>query len=252
MPGGSGVSSLLLGPPMPLAVSVDAIRSIHRMHRQLQDLRGRIAAGPRAIDASSKDHDTAAARLHGIQEEVKKARLAGDQKQLQLRSMEVRIRDGETKLNAAKTNREYQLLGEQIAADQAAKGVLEDEILETLDRVDQLKGSIPPVEAEVKAAAKALDELRQRVAGERGALDAEVARVSADLARAEEDLPADLLDSYRRVVKSKGADAMAVLEGVSCGGCFQQLPPNTVAELTTGRVVSCRSCGRLLYASGTG
>ena len=237
---------------MPLAVSVDAIRSIHRMHRQLQDLRGRIAAGPRAIDASSKDHAAAAARLQGIQEEVKKARLAGDQKQLQLRSMEVRIRDGETKLNAAKTNREYQLLGEQIAADKAAKSVLEDEILETLERVDQLKGSIAPVEGEVKAAQKALDDLRQRVAGERGALDAEVARVAADLARAEEGLPADLLDSYRRVVKSKGADAMAVLEGVSCGGCFQQLPPNTVAELSTGRVVSCRGCGRLLYASGTG
>ncbi len=252
MPGGSGDSFLPLGPPMPLAVSVDAIRSIHRMHRQLEDLRGRIAAGPRAIDASSKEHDAAALRLQGIQEEVKKARLAGDQKQLQLRSMEVRIRDGETKLNAAKTNREYQLLGEQIAADKAAKSVLEDEILETLERVDQLKAAVPPVEAEVRAASKALDDLRQRVAGERGSLDAEVARVSADLQSAEKELPTDLLDSYRRVVKSKGADAMAVLEGVSCGGCCQQLPPNTVAELTTGRVVSCRSCGRLLYASGTG
>jgi len=237
---------------MPLAVSVDAIRSIHRMHRQLQDLQGRLAAGPRAIDASSKEHTAAVARLAEIQEKVKQARLAGDQKQLQLRSMEVRIQDTDAKRNAAKTNREYQLLGEQIAADTAAKGVLEDEIIECLERVDGLRASVPEAEEHVRTAHQALEELRRRVAGERGDLDAEVKRISADLARAEEGFPADLLETYRRVVKSKGADAMAVLEGVSCGGCYQQLPPNTVAELSTGKVVTCRSCGRLLYASGAG
>lgn len=234
---------------MAIAVTADALRTLHRMHRQLEDLRGRIAAGPRSVEARTRNLDAASAKLAAIQEEVKKARLVGDQKQLQLRSMETRIKECEAKRNAAKTNREYQLLGEQMEADNEAKRVLEDEILEALERVDALRATQPPSEAEVAAAKKSLEETKVKVNAERGSLDSEVARVSGDLETAEKDLPADSRESYRRLVKSKGADAMAMLEGESCGGCFQQLPPNALAELSMGKVVPCRSCGRLLYAS---
>lgn len=234
---------------MALAVTADALRTLHRMHRQLEDLRGRLAAGPRLVDVRGRALDAASAKLTERQEEVKKARVVGDQKQLQLRSLEARIKDGDAKRNGAKTNREYQLLGDQLEADGAAKRVLEDEILEVLERVDVLRGEVPPLEADVAAARKALEETKRQVAEEKSRLESEVARVGADLARAEGELPADSADAYRRVVKSKGADAMAMLEGESCGGCSERLTANSVAELSTGRVITCRSCGRLLYAA---
>ena len=233
---------------MAIAVTADAVRTLHRMHRQLEDLRARIAAGPRSIEARTRILDAASAKLAAIQEEVKKARVGADQKQLQLRSMETRLKECEAKRNAAKTNREYQLLGEQMEADTTAKQVLEDEILEALERVDALRATLPAAEAEVAAARKVLDEMKVQVNGQRGALDTEVARVSGDLEIAEQEFPSDSRESYRRLVKSKGADAMAMLEGESCGGCFQQLPPSALADLTMGKVVPCRSCGRILYA----
>lgn len=233
---------------MALAVTADAVRTLHRMHRQLEDLRSRLAAGPRAIEVRSRTVESITAKLTALQEEIRKARLVADQKQLQLRSMETRIRDCEAKRNAAKTNREYQLLGEQMAADDEAKKVLEDEILEALERVDTLRGTQPPIEAELAATRAAMEELKAKVQSERVGLDTEVARIASDLERAEGDLPAESRESYRRMVRSKGADAMAQLDGESCGGCCQQLPPNAVAELSVGRVVPCRSCGRMLYA----
>ena len=42
------------------------------------------------------------------------------------------------KLNAAASNREYQALKDQIAADQMAGSVLADEILEALEKIDEL------------------------------------------------------------------------------------------------------------------
>jgi hypothetical protein len=233
---------------MAIAVTADAVRTLHRMHRQLEDLRARIAAGPRSIEARTRILDAASAKLAAIQQEVKNARVGADQKQLQLRSMETRLKECEAKRNAAKTNREYQLLGEQMEADTTAKQVLEDEILEALERVDALRATLPAAETEVAAARKVLDEMKVEVAGQRGALDTEVARVSGDLEIAEKEFPSDSRESYRRLVKSKGADAMAMLEGESCGGCFQQLPPSALADLTMGKVVPCRSCGRILYA----
>ena len=60
-------------------------------------------------------------------------------------------------------------------------------------------------------------------------------------------LPDDFRDLYQRVVNAKGEDAMAVVEGGSCGGCYQQLTTNMHNEINMGRVVLCRSCGRVLY-----
>ena len=128
---------------MPTAVVSEIMRTLHRIHTQLSDLRARIAAGPRQIAAHTAQVEAAEAARTGVQEDVKKAKMSADQKQLQLKSAEAKIGDLNGKLNACKTNREYQTLRDQIAADRMATKVLEDEILESLERIDSLKPTVP-------------------------------------------------------------------------------------------------------------
>jgi predicted nucleic acid-binding Zn-ribbon protein len=232
---------------MPAAVVSEIMRTLHRIHTQLSDLRARITAGPRQIAAHTTQVETAEAGKIGVQEDVKKAKMAADQKQLQLKSAEAKIRDLDGKLNACKTNREYQTLTEQIAADKMATKVLEDEILESLERVDLIKKTLPAAETAVEAARKVLGETKARVAAEAGHLEAEVQRLRGELESTERDLPADIRDLYDRVIKQKGAEGMAPLDGESCGGCYHQITGNMHSELLVGKVVMCRSCGRLLY-----
>lgn len=230
------------------ATSSETLRTLHRIHRQLEDLRGRIAAGPRLVAAATKQLETAEAGRIAAQGQIKQAKLAADQKQLQLRSAEAKILDLKGKLNTCKTNREYQLLTDQIAADTMATNVLEDEILESLERVDSVQAALPIAEQAVVAAKKVLDETKARVAAEAAGLEVEVARVQAELVSTEEELTGDARSLYDRSVKHKGADAMAPLEGESCGGCFQQITGKMASDLLLGHVVMCRSCGRLLYS----
>ena len=236
---------------MSAAAPTATLRTLHRIHRQLADLEGQIAAGPRLVAARTAALTAAETQRTTAQDDVKKARVAADQKQLQLKSAEAKIRDLEGKRNASKTNREYQTLGEQIAADTMANKVLEDEILEALERIDALKGAVPAAEAGVAATAKALADAKAKVAAESGRLEAEVARVRTELEAVERDLEADVRDKYDRVVKHKGAEGLAPLDGRSCGGCCQQLTSDMVSAVTLGRVVVCRSCGRLLYCPET-
>jgi hypothetical protein len=232
---------------MTVAVAAGTLRTLHRMHRQLADLQEQLAAGPRTVAARTRQVQAAEAKKAAAQEEVKKAKMAADQKQLQLKSAETRILDLEAKLNACKTNREYQTLGDQIAADKMATNVLQDEILEALERIDALKPTVPAANVEIEAATKLLAEAEAKVRAETGRLEGEVARIRTDLQAAEKELADDVREKYERVVKQKAADGMAALDGDSCGGCFQQLTGNMLSELILGRVISCRSCGRLLY-----
>jgi hypothetical protein len=234
---------------MSLAVSADSLRTLPRLHRQLADLRDQLSAGPRQLVARTKQLQAAEATQAAVQDEIKKAKMVVDQKQLQLRSAESKILDLEGKLNACKTNREYQTLRDQVAADKMATTVLEDEILEALERLDTVKNKLAPIDVEIATAKRLLAETQAKVDGESAKLETEVARIKADLDAAEGELPVDSREVYRRIVKSKGAEAMAAVEGESCGGCFQQLTGNMLAELSMGRVVPCRNCGCLLYLS---
>ena len=232
---------------MTVAVTAGTLRTLHRMHRQLADLADQLAAGPRTVAVRTKQVQAAEAKKAAAADEVKKARLVADQKQLQLKSAEVKIADLEGKRNACKTNREYQTLGDQIAADRMATKVLEDEILEALERIDVLKPAVPAAEAEIETAKKLLAEADAKVKSESGRLEAEVARIRGDLQTAEKDLAADVREKYDRVVKQTGADGMSAVDGQTCGGCYQQLTGNMLSDVLLGRIIICRSCGRLLY-----
>ncbi|MCE9630790.1 MAG: phospholipase [Planctomycetia bacterium] len=232
---------------MAVAVAAGTLRTLHRMHQQLADLAEQLAAGPRAVAARTKQVQAADAKKAAAQDDIKKAKMAADQKQLQLKSAEAKILDLEAKLNACKTNREYQTLGDQIAADKMATKVLEDEIIEALERIDALKPAVPAAEAEIDAAKKLLAAAQEKVQAETGRLELELARIKGDLQLTEKELTDDVREKYDRVVKQKGADGLAAVDGDSCGGCFQQLTGNMVSDLMLGRVIACRSCGRLLY-----
>ncbi len=182
---------------------------------------------------------------------MKKARKHADEKQLLLRSSEAKINDLEAKRNTAKANREYQLLGEQIDADKMAIKVLEDEILESLERVDEVTNQQPAATDNVKKVAESLEELKKQVQKEATQLEREMARVLSKLEEVERDLTAETLEVYQGVVKHKGEDGLAVSEGGCCGGCHQQLTGKMLSQLMAGNVAMCRSCGRLLYEPET-
>ncbi len=230
-----------------MSLTAAALRELHRLHQQLADLRDRLERGPKQVRARQSNVAQAESRLAQAHAEVKAARVLADQKQLQLKTGEAKVADLKGKLNAAQTNREYQALKEQIAAAEMAGSVLADEILEVLEKVDQLKLGIHEAEQVVAKSKEELGKAQQAVAAQEETLSGDRKRVEANLKEAENALPADFRDAYNRIVKAKGQDAMAQVEGESCGGCYQNVTTNMINDLLMSRVVFCKTCGRLLY-----
>lgn len=236
---------------MAVATTASVIRTLHRIQRQLTDLRSQLAAGPKQISVQTKRLQNVENEKSALAETLKKARKHSDEKQLLLRSSEAKINGLEAKRNTAKANREYQLLGEQIDADKMAIRVLEDEILESLERVDEITSQQPTATDNVKKVTAALEELKKQVQKEAAQLEKEMARVLSKLTEVESELAVETREVYQRVVKHKGEDGMASSEGGCCGGCHQKLTGKMLSQLMAEDVAMCRSCGRLLYEAET-
>jgi len=230
-----------------MAVTATALRELHRIHRQLTDLRERADRGPKQIKARETNLARLADELVKLQAEAKAARMRSDQKQLLLKSGEDKILNLKAKLNAAASNREYQALKDQIAADGKAGEVLEDEILDSLESVDEHQAQIVEAQKNIASAKEELARVQQAVRDQAELLNGDIKRLEAELATAEAALPADFREVYDRVVRSKHEDAMAEVQGDFCGGCYQQLTPNIMADLSMSRAGFCKNCGRLIY-----
>ena len=147
-------------PATPAHIGPAVLRTLHRIHRQLTDLKERLDRGPKHIRAAEANIEHREELLSQVKAEAKNLRMAADQKQLQLKSHEDKVQELRRKLNAASSNREYQALLEQIAADEMANSVLTDEILEALEKIDAFQKDIAEAEAGLAAAKRKADEIR--------------------------------------------------------------------------------------------
>ena len=171
-----------------MSVSASALRELHRIHRQITDLKGQLERGPKQIRAAEALLERLETALGSAKDALTRTRVLADGKQLQLREREGRIKDLQVKLNTCSSNREYQALKEQIAADQQANSVLSDEILDALERIDVLQAEFTKIQSERNKAAEGLQSLRVESEDKLKRLESELRRVTQELGQAERAL----------------------------------------------------------------
>lgn len=233
-----------------MSVTAAALRELHRIHQRLAELRDRLERGPKQVRAREANVAQLEGKLAEARERAKQTQMTVDRKQLDLKAGEQKVIDLRVKLNIANNNREYQALLEQIAAAEMAGSVLSDEILEGLEKIDQLGAGVKEAEKNLAAGKQDLDKARHVVKESAATIRTELAQLEAELAQAEKALPADIKVDYQRVVRSKGADSLSAAEDGVCSGCGQQITLNMQNELKLSKLVFCKSCGRLLYLPG--
>ncbi len=230
-----------------MSIDFGLIQSIHNLLKQAASLRERIEAGPRRIARTRTHQSTCQQRFEQAKQLEMKTRMAADAKQLQLSEREAKIKDLEFRLNTCDSNKEFQLLKERIAADLQANSVLQDEILELLERIDDLHQETGLANQHLEAARQATETISEEVRLELDRLKIDLAEVESQLATREKQLSGDIRSEYLRSVKRLGEDVFGESDFVTCGNCQQNLTTQVIADLRMFRSVYCKNCGCLLY-----
>jgi hypothetical protein len=148
-----------------------------------------------------------------------------------------------------KTNQELHALQKEIKTLEADKSVLEEDILNLLDKAEELNKKI---KAEKDALAAKENEVKQ----EKGRIDGEIAEIERQLQelnkRRGEITPKvnkNTLAQYERILKNKNGLAVVPIVNDACGGCHRVLPPQIVNEAKMkNELVICEFCARILYS----
>jgi len=230
-----------------MTTAASGLRELHQLHVEHTQVLEQLEVGPRRVRAREALTVKKQSEAEVEQKAVTDLRKASDERTLQLKTNETRLIDLRSKLNAASSNKEFDIIKGQIEADVAANGVLEDEILELFERVDTAQTRMSEIETEREAAQTQYQQSVAEVTAAEPGLNQNREKLEQAISEAESILSQDVAERYQRLVRAHGPGAMAeVVEG-SCTSCSIRLSQQLVVELTLGQIVSCNNCGRLLY-----
>ena len=223
------------------------LRTLHRLLRQIADVRERIEKGPKKVKLVQQNELKFEQTVDSAKETLTKTKMAADAKQLQLGEREATIDKLKANLNTCDSNKEFQLLKDRIAADEQANSVLSDEILELLERIDVLEEELAAAKANHEKAQQETKTIQANVSAELEKLNGELTGLEADLIEQEKLIPTDIKVDYRRLVEKKGEDALADTDAETCGYCNQRFTTQMAADLLMKKAMFCKGCGCLMY-----
>ena len=233
--------------PSRTNVTAETLRKLHRIRQQLNDLNERRERGPRVTRAHQANVERLENELEALTKEARSLRVATDDKQSQLASREASLEKRRLQLRAASSNREFQALQDEVAAAQKTNEILEVEILEAMEKLDEYDKGLEQAKAAVAKGREDAERVAVETREAEPLIRGDIERLRSELQQCEGELPGEFREMYRRVIRQKGEDALAPVQGEFCGGCNQHVPVNQINEMMLNRPATCKACGRLLY-----
>jgi predicted nucleic acid-binding Zn-ribbon protein len=232
------------------------VQQIDTEIRQLQHRRTNLPE-QRVLDERAELLDKVAAEHHTARDEL----VAVDRRQKRLEH-DINAVDSRRKAEEARmysgdivTEREVAALRSELSSLKSRKRDLEDELLEAMERHEELAATAKTLEArqqELRAEVAPLEQARDAAASE---IDHELARQGAERDATAAPLSDAIMTRYDRLRARKDGVALAELRDGTCQGCHLQL---TAAELEEGHEIGelglarCVQCGRLLVEPASG
>jgi len=168
--------------------------------------------------------------------------------ELELGSKEENIKKLQAQLYSLKTNKEYQTMLQQIQDAKADCSVVEDKILEAMDKIDKAKAGVEEEKQKLGVEEKNFASEKKEIQDRVKEIDDQLAVFEAQKKEASSGIDPEMLARYERILSSREGLAIVYVHNNSCGGCNMFVPPQVINLIKMyDHLVTCEMCNRILY-----
>jgi predicted nucleic acid-binding Zn-ribbon protein len=215
---------------------------------EIQQVRAVLGEIPREVSGLEDSLREMKDRVEGLTEELKSFEQERRSKETDLDANQQKIAKYQGQLFAVKTNKEYSALLQEIEVLKEENLLIEEEIIEYIDRIDEFGKRIKEREKELSQDSQRIeDEIKEK--NERlGEMEALLQDKTGKRAKVTELIKPNLLARYEKLCRNRGGQALAkAIEG-ACAGCHMILRPQMFSDVKRNEtIISCGNCQRILY-----
>lgn len=226
-----------------------ALQTIHTHLLRIRAVTEELEDGPRRVKRSQQKVAAAEKAFSDHQQAIKTLKVNIQDRDVSLKANTEKIKKYKRDLDGISSKKEYDALNIEIATLEKRNSDLEEEALGMMTQVEEMTARIPVFE---QAIAKAKEDLARVDADYQSQLPAWKTRLEEAkvvVAQHIELLPPDWKKILNRQVQSEGADGLAAMNGKTCSACNMDVTAQQYAMLVSGKIESCKSCGKILYVA---
>lgn len=221
------------------------LQTIHTSIDKIRTIRGELP-----MEVADLEDDVAGleTRISKIKEEINEFEDNITNKKALMKSATQLIKKYEEQQNNVKNNREFEALTKEIEIQGLEIQVAEKKIKEYTYEIgnkakvlENAQTALTERKGDLEIKKAELDKITKETEKDEEAL-------TKKAAKAEKDIDARLLIAYNRLRENaKNGLAVVTIQRDSCGGCFNQIPPQRQVDIRQHKkVIVCEHCGRIL------
>ncbi len=231
-----------------MTTTANSLREIHSLHQRSKAIRDRLLSVPKTIVARQAQVARKQDTLDKAKKDIQQIKVSKGLKEVQRKSLLGKIDDYSSKLLTVKKNEEYKAIQNEIALVKSQVNKVDDEIIDYEIDLEDRDASVKLLEADLKKAQDDLATYQKQSTEAKAGEEAKLEELAHSLLNAEAVINPDIREQYQRVIRQRGAEAMAVVESGACMGCNMSVTSQMLNDLINcDTLVFCRSCGRILY-----
>jgi predicted nucleic acid-binding Zn-ribbon protein len=248
---------------MDAKLHMDVIEHLVKL-QELDRARDRLQKRLDEVPKKLERHTSAIAALDREIEEqerlAQRQRADADRAELEVKTKEEQRERAKKRMNAPKlTNREYELLQEELAGVLADIHSLTDKAIKGLEAASVAEKRVLELRAQREQADALYRAEKEKLEGGLSGVKGELEGLDRERAAFVREIDAEPLQIYERV-RAKNPMAMARVDGtidrvagrigndLHCSACYIAVTPNdAVHVLARRKIVQCKSCVRILY-----
>ncbi|MCC7192973.1 MAG: hypothetical protein IT444_09360 [Phycisphaeraceae bacterium] len=232
------------------------LRDLFILDSQLRGMRTRLDGSTKRLEKQKTKLDLIERQRAELADQIKQNSVKASALEKQVKDVDLRVETLRAQMNSVKNNKEYSALLIEVNTLKLDKGKLEDQALEQMTKVDQLKGQAGELDGKAEEQQKLVVIAESEVNKSREELGTQLDELTAKRDAAEQEVPVEVRIQFNRLSEIHEGEALAPVTEESrrnmeynCGGCYMGLPVERVNALMRrpDDLVLCPSCGRILY-----
>jgi len=194
----------------------------------------------REIDETDEQHQIA-------EKELSESKIAQKKLELEAASKHEELKKLQSQMMSIKTNKEYDALISQIDNVKEAINEREDQILELIEKIEKLDGSIEELKSRAEKTREQNDKQLAVLQEKMDSVGSKISIKESERNNIIVRVSRRTLSAYEIIRKNRGGDVIVPARKRACGACYKALSPHRIQEIKRGdQIITCDNCGRML------
>lgn len=238
-----------------MGAQLEALLALREIELQIADIRRQLAAKERSVSRQAERLKAAQGAAEVAKADLRQVQMSADSADVDVKSRDASINKLRDNLNSVRTNKEYAALLTQLNNEKADRSRVETKALELMGEVEQRRASLEEQHRHIEEESRKLATLHTQLEQAQGSFRDRLTMLEKQREDAAARVDSKALDLFNRISERYDGEAMARVIQIHprrqefiCEGCNIGVTVERASALMSkDEVVTCGSCGRILF-----